>query len=150
MSERETRTRLSRAATTTPAVDFGGDRFDPLEEAERGFIERLLEEELEAALGRARSQRRRAARGAATSTLRTTFRIGAAGGAAARLADEASEREWKSELLPAYRRLSRRAELLMTRGSSSTALCSYADRGRGREHTAGKQCRAAPTSTQAP
>ena len=30
-----------------------------------------------------------------------------------RLADDAGEREWRSELLPAYRRLSRRAELLI-------------------------------------
>ena len=36
----------SQAATTTPAVDLGGDWFDPLEEAVRGqvrgFIERLF------------------------------------------------------------------------------------------------------------
>jgi putative transposase len=31
----------------------------------------------------------------------------------ARLADEAGEQEWKSELLPAYKRLSHRAEALI-------------------------------------
>jgi hypothetical protein len=62
----------SRAATTTPAVDLGGDWFDPLDEAVRGqvrgFIERLLEEELEAVLGRGRSSAARPPRGAATGT----------------------------------------------------------------------------------
>ena len=46
------------AWTVTPSPFAGSDWFDPLEEAVRGqvrgFIEELLEEELEAALGRGR------------------------------------------------------------------------------------------------
>jgi putative transposase len=111
----------SRTATTTPAIDLGGDWFDPLEEAVRGqvraFIERLLEEELEAALGRGRYQRRPAAKGRRNGhrerALRTTFGSVQLAVPRARLAEEAGEREWKSALLPAYRRLSRRAELLI-------------------------------------
>jgi putative transposase len=83
----------------------------------RGFIERLLEEELAAALGRGRYQRRPAAKGRRNGhrerALRTTFGPVQLAVPRARLADEAGEREWKSELLPAYRRLSRRAELLI-------------------------------------
>jgi putative transposase len=100
---------------------LGGDWFDPLEEAVRGqvrgFIERLLEEELEAALGRGRYQRRPAAKGHRNGhrerALRTTFGSVQLAVPRARLADATGEREWKSELLPAYRRLSRRAELLI-------------------------------------
>jgi putative transposase len=111
----------SRAATTTPAVDLGGDWFDPLEEAVRGqvrgFIERLLEEELEVVLGRGRYQRRPGAKGHRNGhrerVLRTTFGSVQLAVPRARLAGETGEREWKSELLPSYRRLSRRAELLI-------------------------------------
>jgi putative transposase len=111
----------NQAASTTPALDFGGDWFDPLEEAVRGqvrgFIQRLLEEELAAALGRGRYQRRPAAKGRRNGhrerALRTTFGSVQLAVPRARLADEAGEREWKSALLPAYRRLSRRAELLI-------------------------------------
>jgi putative transposase len=103
----------SGAATTTPAGDLGGDWFDPLEEAVRdqvrGFIERLLEEELEAALGRGRYQRRPAAKGRRNGhrerALRTTFGSVQLAVPRARLADATGEREWKSALLPAYRRL---------------------------------------------
>ena len=49
-------TEATSAADVTPSPFAGGDWFDPLEEAVRlqvrGFIEELLEEELEAALGR--------------------------------------------------------------------------------------------------
>jgi hypothetical protein len=49
------------------SVELGAEWFDPLEEAVRGqvpaFIERLLEEELDAALGRGRYARDRAAKG---------------------------------------------------------------------------------------
>ena len=55
------------AATTTPPAGLGTDWFDPLEEAVRGqvrgFIERLLEEELAAALGRGRYERGMAGKG---------------------------------------------------------------------------------------
>jgi putative transposase len=86
----------------------------------RGFIERLLEEELAAALGRGRYQRRPAAKGRRNGhrerALRTTFGSVQLAVPRARLADATGEREWKSALLPAYRRLSRRAELLIAKG----------------------------------
>ena len=49
-------TEATLAADVTPSPFAGGDWFDPLRggaPAVRGFIEELLEEELEAALGRA-------------------------------------------------------------------------------------------------
>ena len=110
------------AATTTPPAGLGTDWFDPLEEAVRGqvrgFIERLLEEELAAALGRGRYERGMAGKGHRNGhrerRLDTTFGPLVLAVPRARLADdEAGEREWKSALLPAYRRLSRRAELLI-------------------------------------
>ena len=95
--------------------------FDPLEEAVRGqvrgFIEQLLEEELEAALGRGRYER-----GAISNGRRHGHRprrlVAALGPVTlsvprARLHDEAGEQEWKSAFLPAYKRLSRRAEALI-------------------------------------
>jgi transposase-like protein len=109
------------AATGTPLTCLG-DWFDPLEEAVRGqvraFIEHLLEEELEAALGRARYERGATPKGHRNGhrdrRLDTTFGPLVLAVPRARLAaDDAGEREWKSELLPAYRRLSRRAELLI-------------------------------------
>jgi putative transposase len=109
------------AATATPTTCLGGDWFDPLEEAVRGqvraFIEQLLEEELQAALGRGRYERGLAAKGHRNGhrdrRLDTTFGPLVLAVPRARLADDLGEREWKSELLPAYRRLSRRAELLI-------------------------------------
>ena len=109
------------AAATSPAAFAGGDWFDPLEEAVRrqvrAFIEELLEEELEAALGRGRYERDGAAEGHRHG--RRPRRLVTSSGPLelavprARLRDAAGEREWKSELLPAYRRLSRRAEALV-------------------------------------
>jgi transposase-like protein len=104
-----------------PSPFVGSDWFDPLEDAVRSqvraFIEALLEEELEAALGR-----RRYERGASSSGRRhghrprqlvTTFGPLTLSAPRARLADEAGEREWNSTLLPAYKRLSHRAEALI-------------------------------------
>jgi putative transposase len=110
------------SAPTPLLSDLGADWFDPLEDAVRGqvraFIERLLEEELEVALGRGRYARDLAAKGHRNGhrerRLDTTFGPLVLAVPRARLADDdAGEREWKSELLPAYRRLSRRAELLI-------------------------------------
>jgi putative transposase len=110
------------AVTTTPPACLGTDWFDPLEEAVRGqvraLIERLLEEEVEAALGRGRYERGMAGKGHRNGhrerRLDTTFGPLVLAVPRARLADDdAGEREWKSALLPAYRRLSRRAELLI-------------------------------------
>jgi putative transposase len=110
------------SAPTPPLTEFGAEWFDPLEDAVRGqvraFIERLLEEELEAALGRGRYARDWAAKGHRNGhrerRLDTTFGPLVLTVPRGRLAaDDAGEREWKSALLPAYRRLSRRAELLI-------------------------------------
>ncbi len=53
--------------TSTPSPFSGADWFDPLEEALRqqirGFVEELLEEELEAVLGRRRHERASPAKG---------------------------------------------------------------------------------------
>src|SRR3954447_21343403 len=122
-------TEATSAAATSPSPFAGGDWFDPLEEAARrqvrAFIEELLEEELEAALGRGRYQRdgaanrhrhgRRRGHRPARRPRRLVTSFGPLERAVprARLRDAAGEREWRSELLPAYRRLSRRAEALV-------------------------------------
>jgi transposase-like protein len=83
----------------------------------RAFIEQLLEEELEVALGRGRYQRGAGSTGRRHGhrprQLVTTFGPLRLSVPRARLADEAGEREWNSTLLPAYQRLSRRAEALI-------------------------------------
>jgi putative transposase len=107
---------------TSPPSPFAGSAwFDPLEEAVRGqvraFIGLLLEEELDAALGRGRYERGAPSHGRRHGhrprQLVTTFGPLSLSVPRARLADEAGEREWKSALLPAYQRLSRRAEALI-------------------------------------
>jgi transposase-like protein len=92
-----------------------------LEEAVRGrvrsFIEQLLEEELEGALGRGRYERGAISNGRRHGhrprQLVTTFGPLTLSVPRARLHDQAGEQEWKSALLPAYKRLSRRAEVLI-------------------------------------
>ena len=109
------------ALPSPPSPFAGSEWFDPLEEAVRGrvrsFIEDLLEEELEAALGRERYQRGAISNGRRHGhrprQLITTFGPLTLSVPRARLADEAGEQEWKSALLPAYKRLSRRAEALI-------------------------------------
>ena len=109
------------ALPSPPSPFAGSEWFDPLEEAVRGrvrsFIEHLLEEELEAALGRERYQRGAISNGRRHGhrprQLITTFGPLTLSVPRARLADEAGEQEWKSALLPAYKRLSRRAEALI-------------------------------------
>ena len=109
------------AQPSPPSPFAGSEWFDPLEEAVRGrvrsFIEDLLEEELEAALGRERYQRGAISNGRRHGhrprQLITTFGPLTLSVPRARLADEAGEQEWKSALLPAYKRLSRRAEALI-------------------------------------
>ena len=104
-----------------PSPFAGSDWFDPLEEAVRGqvrsFIEQLLEEELEVALGRGRYERGARSNGRRHGhrprQLVTTFGPLSLSVPRARLHDEAGEQEWKSALLPAYKRLSRRAEALI-------------------------------------
>ncbi len=93
-----------------------------MEEAVRGrvrsFIEELLEEELEGSLGPCgvTSEERSAlvgATGTGRARLVTTFGLLTLSVPRARLRDEAGEQEWKSDLLPAYKRLSHRAEALI-------------------------------------
>jgi putative transposase len=109
------------ALASAPSPFAGSEWFDPLEEAVRGqvraFIEQLLEEELEAALGRGRYERGASSNGRRHGhrprQLVTTFGPLTLSVPRARLPDDAGEREWKSALLPAYQRLSRRAEALI-------------------------------------
>jgi transposase-like protein len=99
----------------------GSDWFDPWEEAVRSqvrsFIEQLLEAELEAARGRGRYERGAGSNGRRHGhrprQLVTTFGPLTLSVPRARLHDEVGEQEWKSALLPAYQRLSRRAEALI-------------------------------------
>jgi putative transposase len=109
-------------AWSVPSSPFAGsDWFDPLEEAVRNqvraFIEQLLEEELEGALGRERYERVAGSNGRRHGHRRrqlvTTFGPLTLSVPRARLADENGEQEWKSTLLPAYKRLSHRAEALI-------------------------------------
>jgi Transposase, Mutator family len=109
-------------AWSVPSSPLAGiDWFDPLEEAVRSqvraFIEQLLEEELEGALGRERYERVAGSNGRRHGHRRrqlvTTFGPLTLSVPRARLADEAGEQEWKSTLLPAYKRLSHRAEALI-------------------------------------
>jgi transposase-like protein len=83
----------------------------------RSFIEQMLEEELEAALGRGRYERGASSNGRRHGhrprQLVTTFGPLTLSVPRARLHDGAGEQEWKSALLPAYKRLSRRAEALI-------------------------------------
>jgi putative transposase len=116
-------TEATPAASGTPPPFDGPSWFDPLEEAVRGrgraFIEHLLEEELEAALGRRRYERAAAPNGRRhghrTRHLVTTFGPVEVAVPRARLAADGAggEREWRSGLLPAYKRLSRRAEAVI-------------------------------------
>ena len=108
------------AAWPMPPSPFASsDWFDPLEggRARSAFIEQLLEEELEAALGRGRYERRAGTNGRRHGhrprQLVTTFGALTLSVPRARLANEAGEQEWKSALLPAYKRLSHRAEALI-------------------------------------
>ncbi len=108
--------------STTRYPFLGDDWFDPLEEAVRhrvrGFIEATVEAELEAALGRRRYQRRDGSVGYRNGR-RERQLIGSFGSVSvsvprARLFDdEAGTREWRSAMLPAYKRLTKRAEALI-------------------------------------
>jgi putative transposase len=114
-------TEATSAAPASPSPFAGGDWFDPLEDAVRlqvrAFIEELLEEELEAVLGRGRYERGGTAKGhrhgRRPRQLVTTFGPLELSVPRARLRQAAGEREWKNTLLPAYRRLSHRAEALI-------------------------------------
>jgi putative transposase len=114
-------TEATPALPSPPSPFAGSGWFDPLEEAVRGqvrsFIEQLLEEELEVALGRGRYERGARSNGRRHGhrprQLVTTFGPLSLSVPRARLHHETGEQEWKSALLPAYKRLSRRAEALI-------------------------------------
>ena len=114
-------TEAMSTAPASPSPFAGSEWFDPLEEAVRlqvrGFIEELLQEELEVALGRGRYERGEAVKGhrhgRRPRQLVTTFGPLELSVPRARLHDGTAEREWKSALLPAYKRLSHRAEALI-------------------------------------
>ena len=105
------------------ALPFSGDDwFDPLEEAVRqavrGFIEEMLDGELKGTLGRGRYQRTGQVSGYRNGRrerqLLGTFGPVTVSVPRARLFDEAGgEREWKNRTLPAFKRLTKRAEAVI-------------------------------------
>jgi putative transposase len=109
-------------ARPEPQPFGGGDWFDPLEgavrERIRGFIEEMLEAELEAALQRRRYARRGAAQGHRHGhrerQLIGTFGPVTVSVPRARLAGaDGRTSEWRNRTIPAYKRLTRRAEALI-------------------------------------
>jgi putative transposase len=103
---------------------LGQDWFDPLEARVRSrirtFIEELLEAELDAALSRRRYERHRSTapaghrHGHRERSLLGTFGTVTVRVPRARLATaEGGTREWKNTTIPAYKRMTRRAEALI-------------------------------------
>jgi putative transposase len=109
-------------ATTETQPFLGGDWFDPLEMAVRGrirgFIEEMLEAELHAALQRGRYDRQGTTRGHRhghrARQLVGTFGPVTLSVPRGRLAGaDGRTSEWRNQTIPAYRRLTRRAEALI-------------------------------------
>ena len=109
-------------AMTGPQPFRGEDWFDPLEGAVRdrirGFIEEMLEAELEAALQRRRYDRRGTAlghrHGHRDRQLIGTFGPVTVAVPRARLAEaDGRTSEWRNRTIPAYKRLTQRAEALI-------------------------------------
>ena len=105
-----------------PALFAGEAWFDPLEAGLRGrirgFIEELIEQELEAALGRGRYARGRAAAGHRHGhrTRRLTGSFGPVELAVPRArlrTEDGGTREWRSAALPRYARRTRQVEALI-------------------------------------
>ena len=100
---------------------LGADWFDPLEagirQHIRGFIENLLEEELAATLRRGRYDRSTAAAGIATANrtpIAPHIRTDAVSFPRARVTgSNGRQAEWRSQTLPAYKRLTVQAERLI-------------------------------------
>ena len=110
------------SATTEPQPFRGEDWFDPLETAVRGrirgFIEEILEAELEGALQRRRYDRRGTTRGHRHGhrerQLVGTFGPVTLSVPRARLAGaDGKTSEWRNRTIPAYKRLTKRAEGLI-------------------------------------
>ena len=115
---------MEHPKASTPAVPFSGENwFDPLEEAVRfhvrGFIEALVAEELEAALGGRLRYRRTGPPKGYRNGHRDRQLVGTFGAVTvslprARLFDgDGQESEWKSPVIPSYRRLTKGAEALV-------------------------------------
>jgi len=110
------------SATTEPQPFRGEDWFDPLETAVRGrirgFIEEMLEAELDGALQRRRYDRRGTTRGHRHGH-RERLLVGTFGPVTlsvprARLAAaDGTTSEWRNRTIPAYQRLTSRAEALI-------------------------------------
>ena len=110
-------------ASTSPLPYSGKDWFDPLEDAIRcrirAFIEALVEEEAQAALGgRKRYQRNGRPKGYRNGhrerRLVGTFGAVTVSLPRARLFDEGGrEKEWRSQTIQAYKRLTKRAEAII-------------------------------------
>jgi putative transposase len=121
----------SRNAATESRIFLGEAWFDPIEvgirERIRGFIEVLVDEELNDALGRARYQRPRQAVDAEPAGARVGYRhgrrkrqlLGSFGPVTisvprARLScDDGTSQEWHSKVLPRYARMTRQVEALI-------------------------------------
>jgi transposase-like protein len=117
----------SRNTATESAILLGEAWFDPIEtgirEQIRGFIEALVNEELNQALGRARYQR---PVGAETAPATVGYRhgrrkrqlLGSFGPMTisvprARLAGDGTSQEWRSNVLPRYARMTKQVEALI-------------------------------------
>lgn len=111
----------STKGTAEPALFAGEAWFDPLEaglrERIRGFIEELVEQELEAALGRGRYGRGGTPghrHGHRERRLTGSFgRVEIAVPRARLRAEDGTTREWRSAVLPRYARMTRQAEALI-------------------------------------
>jgi transposase-like protein len=109
--------------TSRFALLAGDDAFDPLEDGVRqrvrGFIEAIIEEELRAALGRGRYERSGGGATGHRNGHRARQVVGTFGAETvmvprARLVDDRGEtREWRSQALRRYQRLTRKAEVLI-------------------------------------
>jgi putative transposase len=111
----------STKGTAEPALFAGEAWFDPLEaglrERIRGFIEELVEQELEAALGRGRYGRGGTPghrHGHRERRLTGSFgRVEIAVPRARLQAEDGTTREWRSAVLPRYARMTRQVEALI-------------------------------------
>ncbi len=110
-------------ASTSPIPYSGEDWFDPLEDAirfrVRAFIEALVEEEAQAALGGRRRYQRTGPPKGYRNGHRQRRLVGTFGALTAslprvRLLDQhGGEKEWRSQTIQAYKRLTKRAEALI-------------------------------------
>jgi transposase-like protein len=115
---------MAETTKTDRAVPLiGGDWTDPLEDGVRSrvrdFIETILEEELEAALGRGRYERQSKGAKSYRNGHRDREIVGTFGPETVRVprariaGADGQRREWRSQALPRYRRLTRKAEALV-------------------------------------